>query len=543
MSNQKQLAVVLGLLVTMGCQSALTFASPLVPSSDTDARQLEKNWVPKTEKKPALENQTPTPLPLPKDYSFYVTRIHFEGVTSPDEQFDLQNLAAKYKKRNVTMKDLQQLSGEVHNYYYGKGLLLAEAILPPQTITGGEVTMKVFTGHLGNVTLQNNSRFRTGRLEDYVHALKPGELIKQRKVNDVVNNIDNLHGLKAHGVLMPGKEPGTADLTIQVQDRKVSTSSVYVDNAGNKFTGWYHLGFNTEFDNLSRIGDMLTFGASTTNKHTYNFNVNYEIPVGSRGSLMGIGLSRLNYGYQFNDFINAQGKTTTYSLYGKTPILNDGWRLMNLVYGFDHRNIRDEYILGNLSATTKKTSNAGYVGFAGHYNDPHYYNGYNLFYRNGFVNYEDSPSDKQHFGRFNLDMIHVQHLAPHWDFRINLHAQATNQSLDSSEQMSLGGMSGVRAYAQGEATGDKGIQYTTELVYKTGVTGLSVSTYFDSGRIVQNDFNTGRTLSGYGFGLEYLKPLSWYARLDYARKINGQYDFSERSNNQDRFWFQVYKLF
>ena len=123
MSNQKQLAVVLGLLVAMGCQSALTFASPLVPSSDTDARQLEKNWVPKAEKKPALENQTPTLQPLPKDYSFYVTRIHFEGVTNPDEQFDLQNLAAKYKKRNVTMKDLQQLSGEVHNYYYGKGLL------------------------------------------------------------------------------------------------------------------------------------------------------------------------------------------------------------------------------------------------------------------------------------------------------------------------------------------------------------------------------------------------------------------------------------
>lgn len=104
-------------------------------------------------------------------------------------------------------------------------------------------------------------------------------------------------------------------------------------------------------------------------------------------------------------------------------------------------------------------------------------------------------------------------------------------------------MNGVRAYPQGEATGDKGIQYTTELVYKTGVAGLSISTFFDGGYIKQNYYNTSRNLYGYGIGLEYLKPMDWFIRLDYARKINAEYNYAERNDDHDRFWLQIYKLF
>ena len=258
---------------------------------------------------------------------------------------------------------------------------------------------------------------------------------------------------------------------------------------------------------------------------------------------MGIGFSRMNYAYQFNDYINATGDSNTYSIYGKTPIINDGWRLANFVYGYDHRDITDTYELSTLSVGADRSSDAGYVGLAGHFNAPKYYTGYNFFLRNGFVNLESDASDKQHFQRWNLDVVHVQHFAPRWDLRLNLHGQFSRQSLDSSEQMSLGGINGVRAYPQGEATGDKGAQYTAELVYKTGVTGLSFSTYLDSGYIVQNGTDAGRHLSGYGIGLEYMKTMDWFVRLDYARKINNEYNYSERSDDNGRFWFQIYKLF
>ncbi len=80
-------------------------------------------------------------------------------------------------------------------------------------------------------------------------------------------------------------------------------------------------------------------------------------------------------------------------------------------------------------------------------------------------------------------------------------------------------------------------------MYKTKVPGLNLSAYLDSGYVVQNSTDTGRHLSGYGIGIEYMKPMDWFIRLDYARKINAEYNYSERSDDNGRFWFQVYKLF
>ena len=47
--------------------------------------------------------------------------------------------------------------------------------------------------------------------------------------------------------------------------------------------------------------------------------------------------------------------------------------------------------------------------------------------------------------------------------------------------MYLGGANGVRAYPQGEGSGDEGVLGTLELRYHTNLPGLILSTYFDAG--------------------------------------------------------------
>jgi hemolysin activation/secretion protein len=545
MIKHTKISLLAGLLLAVGSMPGMVMASPILPSSDADARQVEKNWVPQETKNQALVNQTGTQTgQQAQKATFRVTHITFEGVENKAELQALDGLATKYIRHSASMDDFSKLSAEIHNYYLQeKGYLLTEAVLPPQTIKDGNVIMRVYYGRIGKVSVNNKSKFKTYRLNEFAHVIQDGEIIKQRKVNDVVNNIDNLHGIKAHGVLSAGTVPGTADLTINVVDRQASSTALFVDNTGNKMTGTYRVGFNTQLDDLSSVGDMLTFGATTSNKHTHNYNIGYEIPVGNRGTVVGIGFSRMNYAYDLNQYLNATGDANTYSIYAKTPIINDGWRLVNFVYGYDHRDITDTFELSPFTFDIARKSDAGYIGLAGHFNTPSYYTGYNFFLRNGFVNYDDSSLDKDHFQRMNLDVVHVQHFAPRWDLRLNLHGQTSSQSLDSSEQMSLGGINGVRAYPQGEATGDKGLQYTAELVYKTGVQGLSLSAYLDGGYIVQNSTDTSRHLSGYGIGIEYMKPMDWFVRLDYARKIHAEYNYSERTDDKDRIWFQVYKLF
>ena len=49
--------------------------------------------------------------------------------------------------------------------------------------------------------------------------------------------------------------------------------------------------------------------------------------------------------------------------------------------------------------------------------------------------------------------------------------------------------------------------------------------------------------TGWGLGLRYSKPNDWYVQLDWARKIDGRRDWSEPTDHDDRWWFQVYKMF
>ena len=83
--------------------------------------------------------------------------------------------------------------------------------------------------------------------------------------------------------------------------------------------------------------------------------------------------------------------------------------------------------------------------------------------------------------------------------------QGASKNLDSSEKFVLGGISGIRAYPQGDAAGDQGWLANLELRYAF-VPGRQGSLFYDAGGVGINRqaFIAGsnqRRLSGYGLGL------------------------------------------
>ena len=111
----------------------------------------------------------------------------------------------------------------------------------------------------------------------------------------------------------------------------------------------------------------------------------------------------------------------------------------------------------------------------------------------------------------------------------------------------------MRAYPQGEGSGDEGIMGTVETRFYTNVPGLVVSTYFDMGHVwYRNDGglessnngqpSTGETLKGWGIGLAYAKGDDWFARLDYARRIGGDPNLSQSAKAKGRTWFMLGKI-
>ena len=88
-----------------------------------------------------------------------------------------------------------------------------------------------------------------------------------------------------------------------------------------------------------------------------------------------------------------------------------------------------------------------------------------------------------------------------------MNGQQASKNLDSSEKFVLGGINGVRAYPQGEASGDEGYKATLELRYNL-MANLQGAVFYDMGEIAVNKApfavaaSNNRSLSGAGIGLQ-----------------------------------------
>ena len=127
---------------------------------------------------------------------------------------------------------------------------------------------------------------------------------------------------------------------------------------------------------------------------------------------------------------------------------------------------------------------------------------------------------------------------------VNLSGQLAGNNLNSSEKYSLGGSYGVRAYPQGEASGDAGNMLNIELEHDF-MPKLQGLLFYDYGHIKvnQNNFTTAdntRTIAGAGIGVN----ASWHGlRLNsyLAWRTQGGDPLSEPASAEHtpRLWVQV----
>ena len=148
--------------------------------------------------------------------------------------------------------------------------------------------------------------------------------------------------------------------------------------------------------------------------------------------------------------------------------------------------------------------------------------------------------------KLEADGTAVQRLGNMTDFLVKVSGQLASRNLDSSEEFYLGGPNGVRAYAQGEGSGDEGILGTAELRYHTPLRGLTFSSFFDIGTVRMSKgyelTDNYATLRGWGLAAAYSNPGEWFARVDYARRIGLDSTVSPRNNAQNRIWFMAGKI-
>ena len=530
---------------------AAAFLLPSVALAATNLPPPDAGQIGETAQQNALKSHLPVMEGGAESATFRLARI---TVTQDGTQLsadELNRRAAGYAERTISEAELNALLGDLTQYARSHGYPAAAAYLPPQSNADGTLEIRILAGRYGNINIENSAAVDDGQIRRLAHALHTGAPIEGRRLEKALYNIAALSGVEAAGLLSPGADFGTSDLTIRVKDGKRQSFVLYSENYGGRTSGRYRYGVQVGLSNLTRSGDRLNLAAMLSNADLRNYSLTYIRPVGVDGTMFGLGVSRMNYELA-GEFrrLGAQGRADTVSLFGTTPLLRTARDSVSLTYGWDYRKLEDEY--KNVGMTLEKHSSAGHIGVRGEMNRPRTRLTYDLTAYHGTIAADSTMAERQMRsarteGSFTKGVLNLgvrQELGGRFHLNVRTQLQAAGDNLDSSEEIYLGGANGVRAYPQGEGSGDSGYLASAELVYRTGIPHLELSTYYDTGHVqyAHDGVDGGTTLKGWGIGVSYSRPGDYFLRLDWARRIGLARNASEEAQAKNRLWFMVGKV-
>jgi hemolysin activation/secretion protein len=278
---------------------------------------------------------------------------------------------------------------------------------------------------------------------------------------------------------------------------------------------------------------------------------------------LGVAYSELDYelGREFKA-LGAHGTARTASVFGGYPLLRS--RHSNLSAGLTLENKDFVDRLDALPLTTRKRAQVAVATLSGDRRDTWGgggLNGFSAAWSTGRLDirtpeaWADDASTARtdgHFNKLALALSRVQRVSETVTFSAALNGQLAANNLDVSEKMSLGGMSGVRAYPQGEAYADEGYLLTLEarklLSGLTQVRGqVQLVAFVDAGEVRLNHLawdgaDQQRQLSGAGVGVYWTHARDFSLKAVYARALGNEAALSAPDRSA-RWWLQGVKYF
>lgn len=541
---------------TLGRGLAITVAigafasTALASSSLSQPGQEIKEQEPK--RAAEVENAMPERSTEGQEIRFTVRGIDLDAPDLKVNRNALAKILEPCLNKEITLADLNAAVDEVTRYCRTHGYPAAAAYLPVQDSADGVVKVAVIPGRYDEVIIENHSRLQDDVARGLLNGLKKGSVIETTALETALYGISALTGTKAVGVLSPGSTFGSSNLTVRIEEGKIESTVLYVENYGNTSSGRYRYGVQENLYDVDRRGGKVSVGGMLSNHNMHNYYINYETLVGRGGATLGLGFSRMDYQLgRAAANLGANGIANTISLFGSVPIYHLSNREMKVTYGFDYRMMKDDFDKISIM-NREKNSQSVHVGIAGSERQLGAALTYDATVTAGKVNLTshslwgkiiDEVSDaKGTFTKAVANLTGVQAIGHVTDITLKLQGQVARGTLDSSEQMYLGGANGVRAYPQGEASGENGFLGSLEVRYHTPLPGLSLSTYFDTGHMMDKASHTSTTLKGWGVGVNYTQPNDWFARFDYARRIGLSGNASEEAKSRARMWFILGKV-
>jgi hemolysin activation/secretion protein len=499
------------------------------PTTGDILRQTEQPKVPETQKiLPSVgAGEYKAPLSAKDDIKTYVKSFKFSGNTAFSSDV-LSSLVKPYENKELGINGLKEVASIITKYYRDNGYFVARAYIPAQSMENGIVEIAIIEGSYGSFDMKNSSLVETAEVQGFMDHLKGGELVSTMSLERQMLLINDLSGAQVtNAEVYPGAVVGTSDFRITVSPTPKYNGYAIADNYGSRYTGENRLSAGGYINSLTGIGDTLSLSGLISNTTDLkNIRLGYDRPLGYNGLKGGISFSITDYTLDEISNYEAFGRTNSTNAYVSYPTIKTRAHTQILEASYDHKVMKDssgtpgsvdeaKKQLDTLTLKASEKRNTYLMNFPGSlYTSAGYTIGHLGLKNDNAITNDAGLKAGGNYTKLALNLMHSQYLIENTTLQTTLKAQKSfGHNLDSSEDLSVGGSNGVRAYEDAELSGDQGYALSLELIYnlpKVAQVSHNTSIFLDHARIWKNTtiFNTEdniRNLSaiGLGYGMNY----------------------------------------
>jgi hemolysin activation/secretion protein len=475
---------------------------------------------------PALTIQrAPSAAALPDaGAQIQVTSFRLVGIKQLQPEPLLQRLQP-LTNQALTVAQINSAADLVTQAYREAGFMLAQAVVLPQVIDNGIITITINEGNLQKLefTSAASSSVPSVVQSGVSQAVRVGEAVNAKHLEEALllgNDVPG-RGVSNAEITFDSPVAESASMRINYQPAPRLQGLISLDNGGNRYTGKTRVIGQLQWNEPFSAGDQLALTLLSTGSKLNYAQVGYRVPLSLRATL-GASASVLQYE------LCCQNPGTEITGSAKAASIDLAYNLrmerrekLFLLASLDTKTLQSE--LNTVEQTDRQVS-ALSLGMRGSSESSSgALRSWALGLRAGqaeLANLADLAADtlaartQGRFSKITGSFYQNQALSSGWTWLAQARGQASlEHNLEGSEKFVLGGPDGVRAYPSGEGVGDKGWLASIEVRYSVAAAqGLSLLGFVDGGGVSRYSKNASLilgnqinsySLAGSGLGLRY----------------------------------------
>ena len=467
-----------------------------------------------------------------------------------------------------TAADVEKARDALEKLYHDAGYPAVLVNIPEQTVKDGMVRLQVIESRIGQVRVSGNRYYTREKVMADLPSFTPGKVLYLPQVQQEIGRVNANRDIKVEPAMILGKEAGTIDVALKVEDRLPLHGYVELNNRASHDTSELRANAMIRYDNLWQKDHSLALQYQTSpqnGKEVEMVSGSYVLPAPwEKDRQMAFYGIWSDSDRAFGEGFRMIGKGKILGMRYVVPLAPYKLYVHNVTLGLDYKDFKE--VLGFAADTGTATHTpVTYLplnfSYSASFQDAwggttQFSAGLNLSFR-GLVADQREFENKRYKGMANYlfataGIQRNQKLPWGMGLFAKIDGQLADQPLIANEQYVAGGMESVRGYKEVESAGDDAIHGTLELSFPDPLDRLGIGkkvqmspfVFCEAAKLTVKDPLPGQDrsskLEGIGAGVRGTITKYLEFELDWAMALA---ETSRIPQNGSRFYFKLKAVF